>query len=347
MVLIFLSSGAVAVSGVSPGSYSVDFSPGLSKEFTFSFVLDNGIMTDLFAEGELAEYVSLDKKRIFGKEKVVASLNLPSELDSPGVNNIKIVAGDVVGIIKVNVPYPKKWVALEMGLPNINVGENANLNLKIFSLGEEAVIVKQKIEVYENGEAIKTIEIDSNEIASGEQREFNFLLDSSNYSAGDYYVVASVTYENGVVSLDKMFRVGELKVKILNYTNEIRAGRVEKFEVEVESLWNRNINDLYVEVSILGFDGSAFSTPSIKLESWQIKKIEGFFNSRGIDVEEVDAEIVVHYMGQKTSEVVKLKVELGFDYVYWGVILVILVVLIFMAWRVSVFIKNIKDKEEK
>ncbi|MFH1521791.1 MAG: hypothetical protein ABIF18_02420 [archaeon] len=341
-VLIFLSSGVVAVSGVSPGSYSVDFSPGLSQEFVFSFILDSGVMTNLFVEGDLAKYVSLDKKRIFGKEKVVASLNLPSEVDSPGVNNIRIVAGNVVGIIKVNVPYPEKWVALEMSVPNINIEEDANLNLKVFSLGEESVIIESKIEIYEDEKVIKTIEMDSEEVASGGLREFNFLLDSSNYSAGDYYIVASVDYNDEVVRVNKTFRVGELRVEILDYTSEIKAGKIVPFEVEVESLWNNNINDLYVEVSVLGFNDSTFSTLSIKLNSWQIKKVEGFLNTRGIDAEEVEAEVVVYYMGQKTSKIVKLKVELGFDYVYWGVVLAVFIILIFVAWRVLVFVKNAK-----
>ncbi len=345
VALIFLSSSAVAISGVSPGSYSVDFSPGLSQEFVFSFVLDNDA-TDLFVEGILAKYVSLDKKKISDSESVVASLKLPSQADSPGVNNIKIVAGDVVGIIKVNVPYPKKWIALEMGVPNINIGEDASLNLKIFSLGEESVLIEPKIEIYKGDRVIKTIEIDSEEVASGEFKEFNFLLNSSNYSAGDYYAVAFVNYEDEVARANNIFRIGELLVEILNYTDEVKAGQIARFEVEVESLWNNDIDDLYVEVSIIGFNDSIFSTPSVDLESWQTKKVGGFLNTQGIDVEEVDAEITVYYKGEKISKIIKLKVEPGFDYVYWGVILAVFIILAFVIWRVSVFVKNTKKSKK-
>ncbi len=345
LILIFLSSGAIAISGVSPGSYSVDFSPGLSREFVFSFVLDNDV-ADLFVEGILAEYVSLDKKKISGSESVVASLKLPSQVDSPGVNNIKIVAGDVVGIIKVNVPYPKKWVALEMGVPNVNIGEDVNLNLKAFSLGEESVVVEPKIEIYKDGKLIKTIEMGSEEVASGEFREFNFLLNSSNYLVGDYYAVAFVNYGDRVARVDNAFRIGELLVEILNYTDEVKAGQIARFEIEVESLWNNDIDDLYIEVSIIGFENSTFSTPNIGLESWQIKKIGGFLNTQGIGVEEVDAEITVYYMGEKISKIVKLKVELGFDYVYWGIVLVVFIVLVFAVWRVLVFVKRTKKSKK-
>ena len=344
---IFLCSGVFAISGVNPRSYEINFEPNYSADFNFNFVIDGNLKVDLYAEGDLSEYVSLNKKKIFDREKVVASLNLPSEVDSPGVNQIRIVAGDVVGVIKINVPYPDKYVELRLSAPNINIGEIVNVSLNVFSRGNDSVMVEPRIEIYKDDKKLETIEISGEEIGSRESRKFNIFLNTSNYSVGDYLTVAIVDYNGRVTRVENLFRVGESSVKILDYTRKFRENKVDKFEIEIESLWNSNMDDLYIEVNVLGLEDIGFVTPVIKLGAWRKAIIAGFLDTTNILDNEFEAEIILHYEDEINSQIVQLKISKGFDYTFYGVLIGCIVILGFSIWRGKIFVRKYKKYKYK
>ena len=361
-VLIFLCSGVFAFSGVNPRSYEIDFEPGYKGEFGFNFFIDGNVKADLSVQGDLAEYVSLDKEKISGSERVVALLRLPSDIDSPGVNQIKIVAGDVIGVIKVNVPYPEKYIELELSAPNINVGEIVDVDLSIFNRGIDFVVAGPRIEIYkkvtkgsiwkigdeEKKEIVETIEIESVEIAVGESKKFNISLETLNYSAGDYFAVALVNYGEKVARIENLFRVGEPSVRILNYTREFRENKVERFEIEIESLSNSDMDGLYAEVNIIGFENASFVSSDVKLGAWKSATLVGFLDTAEILGYKVEAEIILHCGGEAGSpRVVELKILKGFDYVFFGVVLGCLAVFGFLIWRGMVFVGKLRKHKAK
>ena len=349
VILIFLSSGVFAISGVNPRSYEVDFIPNYEGEFNFNFVLDKASKVDLYVEGDLAKYVSLDKERISGRESVVALLRLPSEINSPGVNQIRIVAWNVVSVIKVNVPYPEKYVELRLSAPNVNVGETVDVNLEVSSKGYSSVEVEPRIEIYKVGdwesgslgrELVETIEIDSDEVAVNESKVFKQLLNCSNYFMGDYLAVAVVDYGERTARVENSFKVGALLVRVLNYTREFKENKILKFEIEVESLWNSNIDDLYAEVNIVGFEDAGFVSPIVGLQKWGKTTLVGFLDTGEISDFEIEAEIILRYKGEISSEVVDLKILKGLDYVFYAVLTGCLIVFGFLIWRGKNFIER-------
>jgi len=339
-ILIFLSSGVFASLGVSPRSYEVDFKPGLIQNFSFDFVL-NDTLSNLYVKGNLAKYVSLNKERISGHEKVVALLSLPLEIAIPGTNQIDIVAGGVVAAIKVNVPYPKKFVGLELSAPNVNVGEDVDINLRIVNLGTEAADVNYTIEVYKGAKKINTIRGAKIEFLNiSKVLNHTILLDTSNYSAGDYNAVASVSYDGNITKTENSFKLGELSVKILNYSKVFRENKVNKFEINVESLWNVDIKSLYVEVRV---GDKGFDTPIVGLDAWGEKTLVGFFDTKNVPGYDILANITLHYNNKSSSEVVKLKILKGIDYIFYVVVFISLIVVIVLVWRFLIFIKKLKN----
>jgi len=346
VILVFLCSSVFAISGVSPASYEVDFEPGYSGEFVFDFVVDEGA-EDLYAEGDLAEYVSFDKKSVSGREKVVVSLNLPSEIDSPGVNYIRVVAGKAVGGIKVRVPYSEKYVEVGLNAPNANVGENVLFGLELFGRGNESVVVSPRIEVYKDGESVEIIDFESVEVASGDEVAIDFSLDTDGYSAGDYLAVAFADYNDMEVSAENPFRLGEFLVGLVNYTKSFRENKIDRFEILVESLWDDDMNDVYVEVNVLGFPSANFATSPEGLDAWGRRVFVGFLDMSKIDGDTFEAEIILYYGDETSSNIVELKVIEGFDYVFWVVILVFVAGLAFLVWRCVIFIERFKKHRVK
>ena len=266
LLLIFMCGGVIAVSGVSPASYEVDFEPGYKGSFEFNFVVDGS--EDLYAEGDLAEYVSFNKNSVSGREEVVVSLNLPSEIDIPGVNYIRIIAGNVVGVVKVDVPYPEKYVEVGLNAPNANAGEDVLFVLELFGKGNELVVVSPRIEIYRDGEEIDVIGIDDVEVFPGDEISVNVSINTSDYLAGDYMAVAVVDYDGVSVSMGNPFLLGEFSVELVDYTKSFRENKIDRFEILIESLWDDDIDGVYAEVNVLGFDSASFASSSEDLDAW-------------------------------------------------------------------------------
>ncbi|MBU3923909.1 MAG: hypothetical protein KJ592_03255 [Nanoarchaeota archaeon] len=329
-LVLVLCGNVLGLSGVSPGSYSVDFEAGLSKEFVFEFVLDEGVESALIVEGDLAEYVRLDKERISGRESVAVSLNLPSDIEGFGVHEIVVRAGNVRGVIKVDVAYPDDYVGVEVSAPNINIGEDVEIGMKLLNFGEGNVSVDYGVDIYEGGELVENFSWVDVEVS--DVLDFSFFV--SNLSAGDY--VASGWVDSGEVRrVENYFRVGEFVVEVLNYSSNFTRGKLDRFEVDVESLWNDDIAEIYAEVEVGGV--VVLSTPVVGLRAWERKTLVGFFD--GADMEGViDAEIFLYYGEGSSSKVVELEVVDGFNYVFYGIVLGLVV--LFLLWRVVVFVEK-------
>ena len=356
LILVFVCSVVCAVEGVNPGSYEVDFESGLEKEFIFDFVLDG--KEELKIRGDLAGYVELDKDEIVGREDVVARLKLPEVLDNFGVNNIWIIAGDVAAIIKVWVPYPDRYVDLSLAVPDVNIGEEVLINLKVSNFGKEALNVSPIVKIYnliadcrsvlsepdvvnssivDCQEFIEVFEGEERKLDSLESFDYEFSFDSSNYSSGDYLAVVGVDEFN----MDDVFRLGERGIKILNYTREVRGGGLRRFEIEVESIFDDRMKEVYAEVRIIGRKSGGevsldrvggFDSSIVSLGGWERKVLVGYFDARELEGE-VMLSIDVYYDGEVESEVVRVNVMKGFGLWVWAIGFFVLGLLGFFGWK--------------
>ena len=358
VVGIFLSSGVYAISGVSPGGYEVDFEQGLSRSFEFSFMFDEYVKAEIYVSGPLAEYVTLDKEYIEGRGSVIAVLSLPSEVKTPGVNVIRIgarqlagdkggieIVSDVGGIIKVNVPYPGRYLELEAVAPNANSGDFVNISLKAYNRGKVSLDVYPMIQIFRGGEKIETLNTSSKKvIAPFKSDKFYFLLNTSDYAPGDYTATALVDYgEENLARDDDSFKLGELRVAIINYSGKFESDKIDRFNIEVESFWNSPIQELYAVVYLLDQEFVSFQTPSIPLGSWKKATLVGFLDTTPVKEETFMANITLYYGNKTTSQVVALKLEKQRDYTPYLVGFVLLVVLLVMVWRFKVFFRRVKE----
>lgn len=326
LILIFLCGGVFGVKGVSPGSHEVDYEPGLNREFVFDFVLDGE--ESVFVEGDLSEYVEVDKVLISGKERVEVSLSFPESVDFFGVSEIWIVAGNVRGLIKVRVPYPDRFVELGLGVLNIEEGESGEVNLRVFNLGKEDLFVNPIVEVYSGSEVVEIFNLESSYLGVEWILDLELSLDEKKYVSGDYLVVAFVDYDGEVARAERVFRVGEFNLRILDYTKEV-FGDVERFEVEVESLSNSLMNEVFAEVRVVGSEDKGFDSSIVSLGPWEKKRLTGFFDSSGL-VGEVGIKVDIHFDDEVLSEVFFIHAIDSSDFLFWA--LGILIFLLVCFW---------------
>jgi hypothetical protein len=351
VVLVFVCSGVLAVSGISPASYEIDFEPGYNGEFAFDFVIEGGASAELYVEGDLAEYVSFNRRSVSGMEEVVVKLKLPSEIDSPGINYIRFGARgdgvDVGGVIKVNVPYPENYVEVGLNAPNANVGESIIFELELFGRGNETVVVSPRVEVYKDGKSLNIVGVDDVSVVPGEETSVNVSFDTEGYSIGDYLAIAFVDYQGERVSVENPFRLGGYSVELIDYTKRFRENKIDRFEVVVRSQWDGDMDEVYAEVNVLDFPSASFVTSSEYLAAWDSRTLVGFLDLVEISGYKFDAEIILHYGDETVSEIVELRVAKGFDYIIWFVVPIFVVVVGLLVWRGVVFVRRFRKRTKK
>lgn len=351
VILIFIllfAEGVVATSGVSPGSYEINFEPFLEKSFTFNFIFEEGITSKIRVEGPLSDYVFLDKETITGSETVVAKVNLPEKIDSYGVNKIRISAkqislglegieliSDVGGIIKVFVPYPGKRPVIFLNLYDINEGENVKMNLKITNEGNESFLAKPSIHLFSGENKVYEKSFNEAIVDSLTSYEIEEYLNTSSLSSGEYGAVSLVDY--GVEFFAKgedFFRIGTLLINITNCTKEINRSDLEKFNIEVESLYNNEIRDIYASVSL---GENTFYSPNFYLKPWEKKNVSVFLDSSDIKERNSSVLITLHYENTTNSEIFFINVLQSNLKIYLFILflLFLLISVVFIFWKIN------------
>lgn len=349
--LLFVFSFASLCSasiGVSPASYSIDFKPGLKSEMYFDFRQDRDINLEVYAEGDLAQYVSFSKKKIEGSGRVDVSLRLPKEIEIPGPHTIYIgarqvipegngfgISGNIRGIIRVVVPYPGQYATIAVNAKDANAGENIDISADIRNLGSESVKAEAKVSIYRADKYITELDFGSFDLSSPDQRTISREINTKDYAPGNYNAFGKLLYGDGLVAeSNDSFRLGELFVSIVNYSNELERDKLNRFEINVQSQWNDPIEGVYANVTVPGYPIS-FLTPSANIQGFGTTTLTGFFDTTGIVGDSFDAVIRVNYAGKTTENLVNIKFKKERDYLMIALIagaVIILGLVIFLTY---------------
>ena len=356
LCLFFCQS--VYAAGVTPSSYAFDFEPGLEKDVSFNFIFGKDAELEVYADGDLAEYVEIDKDSLLGGGVVSVHLKLPSEIEIPGVHRILVgakqipneeggmgIVANVQGVIKIRVPYPGKYAEIGFTAGNVNAGEPVELKLSVSNLGKEEIFIEPVIKVFDSEKKIEEWALESQWLSPTKSVAFSRVMDTQNYNPGDYNATAVVEYGGKRAAVANLtFRLGELYVAVSNTSNYFERGKINRFEIEAESFWNDPIENLFAEVLIEEYDIS-FLTPSTNLNPWDKTTLVGFFNTEDIEKEEFQAEIILNYEGTTTSKTVTLFLKEEFDYVMYVMIGGLVLVIIILVIIIVLLRKNGKKKK--
>ncbi|HLC78228.1 MAG TPA: hypothetical protein VJH92_03830 [Candidatus Nanoarchaeia archaeon] len=332
MLFVFLLFAFESVSSlrVSPSGREYNFAPGLEASVKFNVIGNLQTELSISAEGDLAKYITFDRTSVQGEGEFVATLKLPDTIDVPGFHRIWIVIAEKVDdelisqgmittsvavrpAIDIYVPYPGRYLDISLKGHDVNVGESVNFDLSLSSKGTETLIVTPRLDIHSNNGIFETLYYTTRTIESQEAISLRKTVDTSNYTAGNYKAVVYVDYGT-LASSEYDFRIGQLSISILGYTNRIPIqDKNQAFDVEIESGWNDLIDGAYADVTFFNSSGKIldFRTISTTLTPWEKKKITGYFNSVNFTEGFYDANISVTYFGRSqgksTSQLVKVE----------------------------------------
>lgn len=357
-VLSFLFSiySVSASIGVSPGYYIIDFKPGLKTNLYFDFTEDRPLPLEIYVEGDLAEYVKLSTKKLSGSGSVGVQLELPDKIDIPGTHVIYVgarqvsggseglgIVGSIKGSIKVVVPYPGQYATISISSNNANVGEPVNFTTLVDNLGSESVSATGSISIFNNKSYITDISLGEMDLSSPERITFVNHLNTNTYPPGNYLALAQLFYGNGNTAQgNTSFRLGELNVRIINYTTVVQKDKINKFDINIQSDWNDDIRGVYANVTLNGYPTS-FLTPTTNLEGFGSSTLSGFFDTSGIQNSTFDAVVKLYFEDKVNEQTITIGFEKKADYVIIALVLAILLIVVavvYITYRIKKAEKN-------
>jgi hypothetical protein len=363
-LFIFFIFNVNAMVGVTPAIYDVNFKPGLKQVFLFEFFSDGDSKFELYANGDLAKYVTLDKTQIIGGGKVVALLELPEEIEIPGVHRLLIGAkqipdkgagvfltAEIRAVIKVTVPYPGKYAEMEFKIENANSGEDVPFTIKVMNKGKESLDTNIYLDIFSGKNKINRYEVGNYNLLSEQNLELIETLPTRDYKSGDYLAIANVDYGEKIINSEKTFSLGKLYVEIIKVTNNFREGRINPLEIEIQSFWNDPIENVYANISILNSNLS-FYTPSITLTPWQTSSLVGYFDTGELNKSHFKANISAYYANHSTEKTFNMKIikeSGGINIVLViliGLIVILVLALLLLTFWVNKLAKKISPKKK-
>ena len=309
-IFLFLLNNIFAL-GMSPAREEFNFKPGFEEKIGYNVFSDTGRDIEISAEGDLAQYVTFNKEVVSGGKggNFVAILKLPNSLDEPGLHRtfVKVaekvvdeelsgffvVKVSVMSIIDVYVPYPGRYLEIGLVSKDVNIGEPVEFGLTVVSRGTDDIDISPKIDIYDlKGNSMETLFFTERNILGQETLKLKKILNTTNYNPGTYKAKALIDY--GIPArAETEFRIGDLNVKLLNYTNLIPIGKLEKFDLVVESGWNNNIEGVSAKIYVM--NGSRelaqFETSTTQLTPWEQKTLTGYFDTSNFTEGIYDANI--------------------------------------------------------
>jgi hypothetical protein len=219
-----------------------------------------------------------------------------------------MVSAQVVLIhqLRVNVPYPGKYIQGKVYIDEVNVNETATFTLSLFNQGKET-ISKAKATIVIKGPTNDEIAVvRTNEISLNPQQEAKVAAYwSADVGEGNYYAEVIVEYDEEILLLSKSFKVGSLKIEIdaLKVDN-FKLGTIAKFDILLRSKWNDEIPDVYANMQVIdkaGITLTDFKTSSVNIKAKGTATVSGYWDTSNVKVGDYDVNVKLNY-GNKTAE---------------------------------------------
>ncbi|MEK6945193.1 MAG: hypothetical protein AABW63_00160 [Nanoarchaeota archaeon] len=364
--VIIITLQNVSSLGLTPAIETYNFIPDSVETIHYNVLSAANMEVEVSAEGDLAQYISFDKTNLVGGGEFDATIKFPHVIEKPGRHRLGIVVGQkvdpelasgfigtrvvVVGAIDVYVPYPGKYVEIGLTGHDANVGEPINFELSITSKGTEDVTITPKVEIYSGETQVKEFSFQKRLLRSQESIALQKQFDTSGLNSGNYTAVALVDY--GDVAKDRFnFKIGNLSISIINYSNFIPISKLQSFDVEILSNWNNDIDGVFADVEILNNSVSlaSFKTTSTSLTAWEKKTITGYLDTSNFSEGFYDANITLNYYGRdergETNKIVKVQFYNRPSMLIWFIIggIGVLIILTLAAVKFIRAIRYIKE----
>ena len=349
----------------------VTFEPNLEKEFSWRLITTSNIARNYSIEplGDLAEFITINNGNLMyikpnQNPLIEVSLKLPAAEPSPGEHEIMIYMKELptlsersgglsalsgaIPCIFVNVLYDGKYLESELNINDVNVGEPIKPILDVHNYGKENINnINIKYKIYDisgnelkNGQS-KNIVLKSD---TGDSIELN--IDSNGLNGGIYTIKTDIEWDNQHTFLEKDIRIGTMDVKIINHTQILYINKINEFDIEIESRWNGQINDLYAEITL---NNQTVKTANYNLGPWKNQILSGYVNTANMIKGKNNINIKLYYGAVKKETDFNIElVEEEKEFKLNSNLLIIsgLIIIVVILVGLNIFVLMKRDKKD-
>lgn len=391
LTMVFLLLTPVTFSiGVIPGRTTINFQPNLEREIEFT-ILNNenkDFKAAIYVRGDLSEYITLEKTEIeFEKneksKKASYTIRLPESFKEPGLHKADIIIreikstnqeepiaiGTMVGVISqiyVYVPYPGKYLIAKLDIVKGKVEKYAQFYIPLINFGKENINnAKAEITIKEpSGKIVDKIYTNEKPVPAQGRAELSAKLDITNYGAGIYMAIATVTYDGKTTTAENVFFIKDFFLIPLDISvRDFKLGEIAEFNILVENIGNIDIKDAFSIMLLDDLDGNSVAnikSESIDIKAKEKKEMHAYWETKNIKEGEYLGKLILGYESKTDEKQIKttvtknsIKTEiLGITghaikeekpapegNQVW-ILLVILLVIVNIAWFIFYFIKK-------
>jgi len=322
ILFLILISPAFSL-GISPAKYIFDYAPGQTHDVSVTIYGEPNKLMRAVVSGPTNDSIVLEESEFTldyqGVYTLHAQFTIPGNL-KPGMNEWKITIEDVnptgsgtviatVSMalpIRVRVPFPEKYAAIQLHVGNTQIGEPAHFVVDLNNYGSKVInSATGTVEIFDlTNSSIDVLQLPTiNNITPSEQRKMEVDWDTTNVKLGKYLARAIVYYDEKSTSDEESFSVGDILIEILNVTSEAEKDSISEISVLAESKWNEPIENIYAKLFISkdGDQIDELTTPNGRTNPWSRTTLKAYWDTHGLEEGDYDLRTVVYY-ANKSSE---------------------------------------------
>ncbi len=189
------------------------------------------------------------------------------------------IATNVPHKISVTVPYPERYVTMSVHTEDVNENEPVQFRVSVRNMGNMSLEqVHAQIDVYgadDYSNHVATVKTDTRRIESLQTADLYAYLKTEGLAPGYYKAHVALSYDSEHKAADAFFRIGTLFVRLTNYTKEAVAGKINPYEIRVQSRWNNRIRGVHAKLSLAG---ASLTTPTVGLDPWEFYTFRSYLD---------------------------------------------------------------------
>jgi hypothetical protein len=311
-----------AAFGITPAMASATFIPGDEFVSRFTVLNDEGLpgMLRVSVEGGLSDLVTINMTEmpLEATVSIPYRITFPRQVPPGGDYVTKIFVEPVlppelnaVGAqvrlahrVTITVPAHGKFVTVET---DASQREGViNLTAHVRNIGSDDIsALSATFGFFQDAETpVWSTTTKTVSLPAGDRDVLGASLMASELPPGVYELRTSVSYDGNSTGSSQTYEHGVPSLALVNATTMVSKDDLTPFSLTVQSVWNRPLDGVYADVSVLDASGTVvrqFKTETVDIQPGEPVTYTPFFDSRGLTLDTADV-IATFHLGAGAQE---------------------------------------------